>query len=61
MTFAQTLANYRSRLGWTQKEIAEFLEIPDRTYWEWEKGKTEPPAIAQEGAVARLEKLEETK
>ena len=54
MSFAETLKTERQRLGLTQAEAATLLSSPDRTYWEWENGKTEPPAIAQEGAIRRL-------
>lgn len=54
MSFADTLKSERQRLGLTQAEAAALLSSPDRTYWEWENAKTEPPAIAQEGALRRL-------
>lgn len=54
MSFADTLKKERQRLGLTQSEAADLLSSPDRTYWEWENGKTTPPAIAQEGAILRL-------
>ena len=54
--FADQLASHRRRLRLTQAAAAALLDIPARTYWEWEKGKTEPPAVAQEGALARLKK-----
>lgn len=54
MTFAAKLKSERKRLGLTQPEAAAFLDIPARTYWEWEHDKTQPPAIAQEGALVRL-------
>ena len=57
MTFAEQLKTHRKRLGLTQSGLAALLEIPARTHWEWESGKTEPPKIAQEGALARLEKV----
>lgn len=54
MTFARYLQSERKRLFVTQAEAAEILEVPARTYWEWENAKTEPQKIAQEGALARL-------
>ena len=57
MDFAAKLLAERKRLGLKQPEVAAALELPDRTYWEYEKGKTVPHAIAQEGALARLAKL----
>lgn len=58
MTFAQQLQRHRARLGLTQPNVAKALGIPPRTYWEYEHGVTTPPAIAQEGALARLVKLQ---
>ena len=56
MTFAEQLKSHRQLLGLTQSEAAALLEIPARTHWEWESGKTTPHAITQEGALARLTK-----
>lgn len=56
MTFADQLKAHRARLGLTQAGASALLEIPERTFWEWEHGKTEPAAICQEGALARLQK-----
>lgn len=57
MTFAEQLKAERKRLRLTQPEAAAALALADRTYWEYESGATEPVAIAQEGALARLAKL----
>ena len=54
MNFSERLKSERERLGLTQAGAAAVLGIPDRTYWEWEAGKTEPYAITQEGALRRL-------
>lgn len=54
MSFADQLKKERERLGITQAQAASLLGVPDRTYWEWEAGKTEPYAITQEGALQRL-------
>ncbi len=61
MDFAAQLKAERQRLRLTQPEASAALDIPDRTYWEYENGKTVPPAIAQEGALARLAKLKPKK
>lgn len=61
MGFASQLKSERTRLGLRQPEAAALLELPDRTYWEYENGKTVPHAIAQEGALARLAKLKSKK
>jgi DNA-binding XRE family transcriptional regulator len=57
MNFSDHLKAARKRLRLTQPEAAAALELPARTYWEYEAGATEPPIITQEGALARLSKL----
>jgi transcriptional regulator with XRE-family HTH domain len=57
MTFAEKLKSERKRIGLTQPATAALLELKDRTYWEYEAGASEPPAITQEGALARLAKI----
>ena len=52
--FDKQLKAERERLGITQAQAASLISVPDRTYWEWEAGKTEPYAITQEGALRRL-------
>lgn len=54
MNFADRLRNERQRLGITQAQAAEILDIPKRTYCEWELSNTTPYAITQEGALRRL-------
>lgn len=61
MAFSAQLKAERKRLGLTQPEAAALLVLKDRTYWEYESGATEPPAIAQEGALARLAKAKPKK
>lgn len=61
MSFAEQLKTQRQRLGLTQSEAAAALELPARTYWEYENGKTVPQAITQEGALARLANLKPKK
>lgn len=34
-----TLANWRTRMGFTQVTAAEFLKVPLRTYQNWELGR----------------------
>ena len=55
MNFAELLKRERSRLGLTQAQAAAHLDVPSRTYWEWESGKTTPHKIAQEGASRRFQ------
>jgi transcriptional regulator with XRE-family HTH domain len=57
MTFADKLKSERLRTGLTQPDAAGLLEVPQRTLWEWEHGKTEPYKVTQEGALARFAKL----
>lgn len=54
MKFADYLKKERARLGLTQAQTAFVLDVPARTYWEWETAKTEPHAVTQEGCLARL-------
>ena len=54
MTFAKQLKQGRKKMGLTQKEMALFLGIPDRTHWDWDAGKTIPPEVTQEGCLARI-------
>ena len=56
MTFSEIIKAERARLGFTPAEAAAFLEVPARTLWEWEHGKTTPLPVAQEGVIARLKK-----
>ena len=54
MKFANQLKTERERLGITQAQAASLLDVPARTHWEWESGKTTPHAVTQEGALQRL-------
>lgn len=54
MSFADQLKSERDRLGLTQAEAAALLDVPSRTYWEWENEKTTPYAVTQEGCLSRL-------
>ena len=56
MIFAEQLKTERQRIGLSQADLAALLDVPARTYWEWEAGKTEPHVVCQEGALARLRK-----
>jgi DNA-binding transcriptional regulator YiaG len=61
MTFAATLHSERLRTGLTQPQAAALLDVPQRTLWEWEHGKTEPYSVTQEGVLARLAGLKTKK
>jgi transcriptional regulator with XRE-family HTH domain len=54
MSFSDQLKAERERLGLTQAGAASLLDVPARTYWEWEASKTTPYAVTQEGCLARL-------
>ena len=60
MSFAGDLKRERTRLGLTQAEAAEALDIGLKTYAVWERGddpRRNPLIVAQEGALARLRKI----
>lgn len=59
--FCHRLQMWRHRLGLTQAEAAHLLDTPERTYWEYEKGKTEPLLPYQEGAIARFQRALESR
>lgn len=58
MTFADHVRAYRRRLGMTQTELADLLDVSPRSVWGWEHGEagTLPHVLAQEGALDRLER-----
>lgn len=56
MTFHALIKSERARLGLIQADAATLLDVPARTLWEWEHGKTEPLTVAQEGVIARLKR-----
>ncbi len=56
MTFAALIKSERARLGLTQKQAEKLLDVPARTLWEWEHGKTVPYAVTQEGVAARFKR-----
>jgi transcriptional regulator with XRE-family HTH domain len=56
MTFAAQLAAHQKRLGFSQPQLAAFLEISPRLVWSWLNGQPPSLQIAAEGALARLEK-----
>jgi transcriptional regulator with XRE-family HTH domain len=57
MTFPEQLRAHRQRLGITQSQLADLLGVSFGAVSKWERGLNLPAEIAQEGAVARLEKL----
>ncbi len=58
MTFGKQLELERDRLNLTQAETAKKLGVPPRTYWQHEAGRVVPSMPYQEGALARLKRLQ---
>ena len=56
MTFAEQLKSQRQRLGLTQSEAAEMLEVSASWVDKAEREIRTPIKITQEGAIARLSK-----
>ena len=46
----------RKLLGWTQKQFAEYFNIPKRTIESWESGTRNPPEYVYELIVYKLQK-----
>ena len=53
MTFGNRLRLRRLVLGWSQKEMAEMLDVSPRAIFKWENGKP-PILLTQEAVDARL-------
>lgn len=53
-TFAFALRAHRARLNLTQSDLATLLGVSFEAISKWERGLSAPPAITQEGALARL-------
>ena len=58
MSFAQQLQHHKDRLDLSQEAMAGVLDIAKRTLEYWLSGDRTPPAITQEGALARLAALD---
>lgn len=56
MKFCEKLKSERARLGLTQAQASSLIDVPSRTFWEWEADKTCPYEITQEGALARFKR-----
>jgi Predicted transcriptional regulator len=54
MTPAEELKQWRQRLGWTQRQAAEYLGAPLATYKNWEVGHRSP---ANWSAIRKLMKM----
>ena len=56
MSFAEELKSERKRIGLNQAEAAVVVEMSAEWVSKCERGLTIPPAISQEGALARLKR-----
>lgn len=56
MTFSAYLRAERARLGLTQLQLAQLLNVSFECVSKWERDLSIPATIAQEGAKARLSK-----
>jgi transcriptional regulator with XRE-family HTH domain len=61
MTFAEQLKSQRQRLGLTQSEAADLLEVSASWMDKAEREIRTPIKITQEGAIARLSKAKAKK
>ena len=60
MSFARKLQRHQKRLGYTDAQMCAALDVGDSTYRSWRNAdpKRVPLSVAQEGALARLRKLQ---
>lgn len=56
-----TFKSAREKLGMTQKEISGKLNIPQRTWQDWELEQRMPPAWAEELIMKEMERLQEAR
>ena len=48
----------RKRLGLTQQELSERLEIPKRTIEDWEGGRRNPPEWVKKLVLEKMESMD---
>lgn len=60
MPFAESLKSELARLGLTQAEAADELNVSARAVWKWLHG-SEPLSVTAEGVLARLKKIKPKK
>lgn len=53
MNIAENIKRYRRQLGMEQRELAERLQVSDKTISSWECGRTEPKM----GAVEKMSEI----
>lgn len=58
MTFAEQLKRERNRLRLTQTELAALLSVSMSWVEKAERGERKPHELTQEGALARLSKVQ---
>jgi len=58
MSFADKLKTERQRLSLTQAEAAAILEVSKSALEKWEAAQKTPKLLMQEGALARLARLQ---
>lgn len=49
----------RKRLGMTQRELSELLDIPKRTIEDWEGGRRNPPEWVKKLVLEKMEKYKQ--
>lgn len=49
--FAEEIKTWRAKHGWTQEQAAAYLQVPLKTYQNWEWGRRAPQPI---GPVRKL-------
>ena len=49
----------RKRLGMTQQELSERLEIPKRTIEDWEGGRRNPPEWVKKLLLEKMESMKQ--
>ena len=57
MTFSEKLKILRAEKHLTQKEVAEILGVPKRTYEDWEYGKRTPTEFTQTSIIHKMEDI----
>jgi len=54
LSFAAALKMHRTRLGLTQAEAANILDVSPRALWKWENNAGDTLAVTMEGVIDRL-------
>lgn len=55
--FEDIIKSKRKELGLTQKEFAKKLNIPYRTYQDWENGRHQPTQILQTAVLKMIDEF----